>query len=189
MILECREAWPMLVGWKALPFDGAGGPPASEISPSWRESAERFEKKTTKRRSPQASVVLHSRSMNWVRDFRLDGSRRFPSKMFYQTKLPGDFSKFQPKHKFPGNRQSRHASIACRARATMCNLLTRMSISQRNGPPRALPPSEWTISKSDRGNATRNRTLEHFCSCCNADIALSHPSYARIEGTQTLRYL
>jgi hypothetical protein len=134
-----------------------------------------------KQRSPQARVVLHSRSMNWVRDFRLDGSRRFPSKMFPQTKLPGDFFKFQPMHKFPGNQQGRHASIACRARETMCNLLTRMSISQRNGPPRALPPSEWTISKSDRGNATRNRTLEHFCSCCNADIALSHPSRARMR--------
>ena len=49
-------------------------------------------KKMAQQCSPESTVDLHSRSMNWVRDFRLDGSRQFPSKMFPQAGLNGDFS-------------------------------------------------------------------------------------------------
>lgn len=56
-----------------------------------RGSLERLVKKNDKTVVPIGKLALHSRSRNWVRDCRLEGSRRFPSKMFPQIKTARKF--------------------------------------------------------------------------------------------------
>jgi hypothetical protein len=73
---------------ESLPFDGIERLSASKmllfLDPKLVTLVSR---KMAKQRSPESTVALRSRSLNWVRDFRLDGSHRSPSKIFSRTGL------------------------------------------------------------------------------------------------------
>ena len=93
---------------ESLPFDGIQWLSASKIllflDPKLVTHASR---KMAKQRSPEFTVALGSRSLNLVRDFRLDGSDRFPSKIFPQAELTEHFSRCPSTHNLPSIQQSR----------------------------------------------------------------------------------
>jgi hypothetical protein len=84
---------------ESLPFDGDKRLSASKYLDFLdQEPKKRCIQEIGKRVVPRINHDLRSRSLNWVRDFRRDGSHRLPSKIFPQAGLTEDFAQLSAQH-------------------------------------------------------------------------------------------